>query len=191
MSARFLSILACALITCASIEVLADDASEIKKLIPTATAMSSKDFLAMATSPNAPQESDFKDKPLTLMLFSLQVTPEDTDEQKLEFQYLDEGGFIKPSALAEETYRGIKVGKLFIPSAPRTMVHANRITEFTYKVDGDKATGRFHFRVPKLYRGQVDYVAKRTDEKWQIVELQMPARGIDLVRNDDGKWSKK
>ena len=88
-------------------------------------------------------------------------------------------------------YRVVKVGNLTIPRGPVTFIHADRITDCSCKVDGDQATGTVTFKVPKLYQGKVDYMARRTDDKWQIVEFAMPGRDIHVVRGDDGKWKKK
>jgi len=88
-------------------------------------------------------------------------------------------------------YRVVKVGNLTIPRGPVTFIHADRITDCSCKVDGDQATGTVTFKVPKLYQGKVDYMARRTDDKWQIVEFTMPGRDIHVVRGDDGNWKKK
>ena len=71
------------------------------------------------------------------------------------------------------------------------MIHADRITRFTCKVDGDKATGVADFEVPTLYQGRVHYAAECVDNNWQITDLEMPGRDIHIVRGDDGKWNPK
>jgi hypothetical protein len=71
------------------------------------------------------------------------------------------------------------------------MIHADRITDCTCTVDGDTATGTVSFMVPKLYQGQVNYVARRREGKWKIEEFIMPLHKIHIAVADNGKWVQK
>ena len=73
---------------------------------------------------------------------------------------------------------------------PVTMIHADRIQEVTCKVDGDTARGTIKYEVPKLYAGQVDYVARKSDDRWTITEFHLPAHDIHLSRSESGAWRK-
>jgi len=169
----------------------ADDAEEIRKLVPSAAAMSLEDFDRLATSATAPKDSDVEDKSLTLMALTLRVTADEDQKALGQFRFLNTDT-PKPSTLAKELTRNVKrVAGLRIPLGPVTFIHADRITNFTCEIDGRKATGTVSFKVPELYQGKVDYVARRTDGKWQITEFLMPARGIYIVRGKDGKWRRK
>jgi hypothetical protein len=167
----------------------ADDLKEIRNLIPAAAAMTLGDMDKLATSTTPPKPSDVESKTLTLMLFSLKGG--DDEKAKKEFRYLTER-IPKPSQLAMEINRFVKGrGKIRFALGPVTMIHADRITDVTCKVDGDMATGTVSFKVPSLYEGKADYVARRKAGKWQITEFKLPANKVHIVRDDKGVWRKK
>ena len=84
----------------------------------------------------------------------------------------------------------VKKGEKVAPQGPVTFLHADRITGCTCEVNGDTAKGTVSFEVPELYRGKVDYAAKRKDGTWQIQEFIMSAYDIHVIRNEEGKWQK-
>ena len=164
-----------------------DDTAEIKALIPAATAMSRQDFDKLARSPEAPTVEQAEEKSLTLLLMTLK--PLDEPQATEAFSYV---GMPQPAKLAREVSReGIAIGAFRMPTGPTTMIHADRITQFTCDVQGNRATGTVTFQVPTLYQGKVDYVAARADGKWAISELAVPAYKIRLIRDKDGKWATK
>lgn len=167
---------------------MADAIAEIKALVPKASAMRKADFDRLATSPTSPKSSDFKDKSLTLMLFALR--PKDDEQARKEFRFLGQRP-PKAAAVGKEMYRTLGMGRLRVLAAPITMIHANRITDVTCKIEGEVARGTISFHVPKLYEGRVDYVARRAGGKWRIEELLMPAYGIHIVRTKDNLWQEK
>lgn len=112
------------------------------------------------------------------------------DERKEQFQFLTQR-IPKAARLLQEFCRGVGSGENFQPQGPVTFLHADRITDCSCEVNGDTATGTVSFEVPELYRGNVDYVATRVGEVWEIQEFIMSAYHIHLVRNADGKWEKK
>jgi len=172
---------------------LADDAEEIRKLIPFASAMKLADLDRLAMSPTSPKESDVEDKSLTLMAISVRVTADEDEKAREQFRFLGEPGAVaKPSELAKELTRYVVgKGRFRVALGPVTFIQADRITDFTCKIDGEAATGTVSFEVPKLYAGKADYVARRTGGKWQITEFLMPGRGIHIVRGEDGKWRRE
>lgn len=158
---------------------IADDAAEIQKLIPAASAMAKADFDKLAMSDVPLKASDLDEQSLTLLLF---LTPCFDDAAKREqFRYF---GCPKPSILAAEMRR--KPG-----FAPITMIHANRITGITCDVKDDTARGVVSFEVPKLYAGKVHYVARKQDGKWRIEEFALPAYNIQVAHGQSGKWEQK
>jgi hypothetical protein len=166
-----------------------DDAARIRELVPAASAMARQDMDKLARSPTAPKASDLEEKSLTLMLFTLK--PKDTEEAKQQFRFLTEGT-PKPTAIAREIYRvAMRVGNVSLLKGPVTFVNADRITDFTCEVDGDTAEGSVSFKVPELYQGKVDYVARRKEDEWQIEEFVMSTYDIHLVRNTEGTWEEK
>jgi len=168
---------------------LADDAEEIRKLVPFASSMKLADLDRLAMSPTSPKESDVEDKSLTLMFLTFPMT---TDEKSREqFRFLTDA-MPKPTDLVKELTRHVVgKGRFRVALGPVTFVQADRITDFTCKIGGERATGTVSFEVPKLYKGKADYVARRTDGKWQIGEFMMPGRGVHIVRGEDGKWGRK
>jgi hypothetical protein len=170
---------------------VADDAAEIKALIPAASAMSLADFDKLATSETGPDPAAVEDKTLTLMLLALRV--QEGEAAKTQFRFLGaEGAYPPPQKLAQEITRFVRrVGGVRVATGPVTMIQSDRITDCTSRVDGDQATGTVSFRVPDLYEGQVDYVARRREGKWRIEEFSMKAYGVHIVRGEDGKWKQK
>jgi hypothetical protein len=165
----------------------ADDAGEIRKLVPAAAAMPRDDLKKLATS-DAPMPADFESQNLTLTLLSLPLT----DDKRLlaEFRYLGDGP-PRPSKLAAEISRQVGAGSFSVPLGPATMIHADRIKDVTCKVAGDAARGTIKFEVPELYAGQIDYLARKADDRWQIVEFHLPARDIHLALDERGVWKRK
>lgn len=73
---------------------------------------------------------------------------------------------------------------------PRTIVHADRITELECKSDNESGTGTFSFSVPNLYRGKIGFRAFKEESGWVISEFHLPAYRVHLIR-DGVKWNVK
>ncbi len=165
----------------------AESAAEIRGLIPKAAAMAREEFEKLARSATAPRTSDLENKSLSFVLFTLR--PKEHADAKEQFQFLKSAP--KPSDIAKEVYRvGMRIGRFTLLHGPVTFIHADRITDFTCNVTGDMAKGTVSFKVPDLYQGKVDYVAKRKDGKWKIEQFMLPAYDIHIVRNAEGTWGK-
>lgn len=163
-----------------------------RRLIPQATAIDTKTFERIARSPTAPTPDDFKEKSLSVVLFSLKVDELKPDSE--QFQFLTER-YPRAKDLAEEMYHSIGGGNFRVVIAPVTMIHANRIKNLKVKVDGGKAEGSFEFLVPKLYKGKADFSAKQSKDKagkpnWTITEFRMPEYKIVVRRDKSGKWER-
>ena len=164
---------------------VAEDAKQIRQLIPAAAAMSKADMEKLATS-EAPSYDDIEDKSFTLQVLAMKLNKDRSDEQVEEFQMLTETP--KPSDLAAEMYRVRRIGQLKIPLGPVTAIHPERITDFTCDVKEDTARGTVSFKVPELYQGKVSYVARKKGDKWRVEEFLLPAHKIHIARGDDGRW---
>jgi sugar lactone lactonase YvrE len=152
----------------------------IRKLIPAATAMKRSDFMELATSGAAPNAETVAEKTLTLMMLaSVGFGNKDMTQSAVEELSMTSTGMVDPAKLAQEIVSG----------RVTTMIKQNRIQDIHCVVAGDSAVGWFSFEVPNLYQGKAHYSATRTDSSWKITELSMPARGVFLKLNDDGKWS--
>jgi len=168
-------------------------AAQIQRLIPRAAGMPAAVFEKIARMSRMPRPSDFDDQPLTIVL--LFSPPARSEAARKEFRYLDTAGLPKPAKLAQEiagsrwATRSKIARALLRPYA--TMIHANRITSVTCKVEGDRATGAVSFRVPELYEGRIPYVARRKGEAWQIVEFRLPGHGFRVLRDAKGKWKRE
>ena len=162
-----------------------DNTAAIRALIPSASAMMHADYERLASA-SAPRPSSVEDRSLTLMLLALEVRSDDEKAEE-QFRYLTDR-YPSPSDLSREAYRTRRHGKRSILLAPVTFIHEDRITDFVCKVDGDVATGTVSFRVPELYEGKVDFVARRFRQGWGILEFRMPAYGIHIVRTKHGLW---
>ncbi len=168
---------------------LADDPSpspqeQIRKLVPTATAMRREDFEKIARAPR-PTKDSVKEQSLTWVLFSLDLK----GKKSLQFRYLTEPA-PHPSELANEVYRQIGSGRFAVLTAPVTMIQANRITKLTCQVQDDSAQGKISFRVPKLYAGEVDYVAEKRESGWVITDFTMSDFDVHIRRHEDGRWKR-
>jgi hypothetical protein len=113
------------------------------------------------------------------------------EKGKPHFRLLGQGQAAKPSSLADELARQVRIGPVRVPTPYATAIHADRITDFSCTVEGDRATGTVAFRVPKLYEGDVEYVARRTAEGWRVEAFGLPRAGLRVVRTAKGLWKMK
>ena len=67
----------------------ADDAAEIRKLVPAASAMSKADFEKLAYSETAPKASDVEEKSLTFLLLTAKMR--DDAKAREQFRFLPKG----------------------------------------------------------------------------------------------------
>ncbi len=154
------------------------DESEILGLIPEAAAMPHKDFIDLATNDVTPTPDKYTNKSLTLELLALRITPDDNAQSRQEFDFTE--AVPDPAELAREINRG---------AGNPTFIKANRITGARIHIEGDRAKGTCSFEVPATYKGRVNFEASKSDDAWKIVEFSMPARGIKINLDKNGKWS--
>lgn len=129
---------------------------------------------------------DHDDHSLTFSLINL-VIKDDTIENE-SFKFVDPRP--RQTDVAEELCRLRHHGKRNILMAPVTFIHADRITSFDCKIEGDAATGAVSFEVPDMYKGKAEFVAAKVNDQWRITEFRLPARDIHLKQGDEGKWEK-
>ena len=165
------------------------DADQIRWLIPQASAMATAEFdrIARATIVRECPNPEFPNPSLTCVLISRKW-----GDPGLPKHLRWTGEVVKPSDLAKENHRAIPFlsGRNISFPPYATLLHADRITEFTCDVKGDTATGAVSFRVPELYEGNVDYVALRKEGRWRIEEFLLPGLSLKVVRQGTatGTW---
>ncbi len=182
-------VLGCLLLTTIDLlqaeETKSDAEETLRRLIPHASAMDRATFEKMAKPNETPTKESFNDRSLTAELLVLDY--DQVQKSKGDFRYLTKGP-PPPNLLAKEMYRSIGVGKNRVPTAPVTLIHANRITKYEVTIEGTQATGDFEFRVPELCEGQAEFAAEKFDTGWQIVEFRMPGLGLAIRRDEAGSW---
>ena len=154
---------------------------QIKKLVPVATAMSKVDFMKLAQS-SSPRAGMVPAVSLSMELMKAPIDANSTEEMIKEFGFA-KGTVPKPSKMAQEYIRPIEGSPDLV-----TAVHFDRITKQTVSISDGVAKGMITYSVPKLYSGQFNYEAKSEQGKWRIVRITMPARKVDLIRDEDGNW---
>ena len=158
-----------------------------RKLIPAATAIDRKEFEAISRSPNAPTVKSFSEHSLTAALMLHKIRPSEGKSAE-QFRYLNDGA-PRPIKIVQEMYRPVGAGNIVLFVPPVTMIHSERITWCEATVEGKTARGSFDFRVPDLYEGSADFVAKKMDEGgWQMIEFQMKTIGVHVKRDTEEKW---
>ena len=123
----------------------AEAAEAIRALIPAAAGIQNAVMERIAASPTAPTPDSFESKTLTTMLFTYEAGPSGLNKgQAEEFRFLMPKP--KPTVLAGESGRTQQLGYF-------SMIQPDRITDFTCRVDEDRAEGVVSFTVPELYEG--------------------------------------
>lgn len=175
------------------------DADAIRALIPRAAGLTDEEFSEWmeeldvvsrsATTPK-PAEIEFASRQKSLTVILYVGRPGFFGEGQSQFQYLKPE--VAPASAMVAEMRRKSPGDVSSRDDPGgvTLIHADRITDFTCEIEGDTATGTVSFEVPELYRGKVDYMAHRNDGKWRITEFSMPAFAVRLVCDKKGIWSK-
>lgn len=161
--------------------VWAEDERDIRALIPAAAAIPRSD-LEKLLNVNGLDPDKIENRTLTLVL-GLGTTPRRDRDAQRQFRHLV--ARLSPLQLTRE------LGRLSgnRPNSVITMIHADRITEFTCEIDGESATGEVAFQAPELFAGRVEYVALKEDDRWRITEFLVPAYEIHLQREEDGTWA--
>lgn len=162
----------------------AKPAAQIRKLVPSAAGMSRAAFENLARAAAPPRLEQFENQSLTAFLLHRDFAGKKPERKHLRWTNT---GPANPASLANEIARPAPKW-LAALAPPATVIHADRITKLTCTVDGDRATGTVWFRVPDLYEGDVDYVARWHGEAWGITEFLLPGYKARLVRNDKGLW---
>ena len=69
-----------------------------------------------------------------------------------------------------------------------SLIRPEYITGLTREIKGDTITGTVAFEVKNAYRGKVNYIARRAERRWRIVEFRLPVRGSGTRLGADGMW---
>lgn len=158
---------------------------DLKKLLARAAGVDARVMEKIATSPMQPTFSDFESQTLTAIVLALPGAKEGASKKKEQFRY---EGPVKPKDLFAEIYRSKGFGPLRIKPDFATILQEDRITDIRERRDGDDLRGTVSFRVPRMYAGKVDFVARPSGDSWRIVEFSLPAYGIRTRLDPTGKW---
>jgi len=72
-----------------------------------------------------------------------------------------------------------------------TMLQPEFITECVCSnVSESKAVGTVKFEAKGLYRGKVEFTARKRDGAWRIEEFRLPGYAMQVRLGSDGKWKK-
>jgi hypothetical protein len=171
-----------------SLSACADDAGQIKQLIPSATAILRRDYDKML-SRGMKKLSDLDQPSLTAVLLTTGPKPNESKEATEEFQAVDRHA-LRASRIATDMFR--QPGESAKGDSDAiTWIHSDRITDFTCVPSGDVAKGTVSWQLLDQVKGKFDYAARRKEAVWQITEIQMAAHGVHLVRDDQGKWKQR
>jgi hypothetical protein len=155
-------------------------ATAIRRLIPPAAGCRAEVVCTIARSPTTPKPQDImKDLGLSMIVLTYRIPPPGMYAAHAEEFRFD--ALPRPSKLAEELLRNRYLGYY-------SMIHLDRITDFTCDVQGETAKGSVSFKVPRLYEGKVQYLAERVEGRWRIKELHLPIHRWRFVRTEDGQW---
>jgi hypothetical protein len=158
---------------------------DLKKLLARAAGVDAKVMEKIATSPLQPTFSDFESQTLTAIVLALPGAREGDSDKKDQFRY---EGLVKPKDLLAEIYRIKGLGPFQIKPDFATILQEDRITDIRERRDGDDLRGTVSFRVPRMYAGKADFVARASGDSWRIVEFSLPAYGIRTRLDATGKW---
>lgn len=152
-------------------------AKYLRGLIPEAASISYAEFRKLTNDPN-PNAVD--NQSFSMVFLTLPDAKDDAEEEELEI--LAES--LRPSDLASVMSRSRSKGYA-------TLIQPEFIDEC--KIDltrGDEETvyGHVEFWAPKLYKGNVEFRARKLEGEWKIDQFLLPIRKIRVELNDEGVW---
>jgi hypothetical protein len=157
-------------------------AATIRRLIPAAAGSRADVLYVIAQSPTTPKPAELLvDSALSSIVLMYRIHPPGVYEANAEEFRFEAPTTPKPSGLVRELFRGKYLGYY-------SMIHADRIADFTCEVDDETARGSVSFQVPGQWAGKVQYAAERVDGRWRITEFQMPIHRWRFVRTETGRW---
>lgn len=166
-----------------------ETAALIRRAFQTAAGMSLEDMATLASAETTPKMDALADQ--SLALFWLAWVPPMADDGKRfpdrnrEMRMLlDPSLGLKPAELAESMHQTVPLGYSIL-------VKWENVTRVTSQVTNDEARGMVAFHVPDCVAGQVQYIARRKEGRWEITEFALPAHGIRLSRAPTGGWSRR
>ena len=148
-------------------------AERVKALIPEASSSPNADWKALSSAGVAPTVEHMQNQSLSMVLMSLPGLPE--HKQTFEMESAEVGKVA--AAISKSEAKGY-----------RTFLQPEFITECRCSVDKDRATGTVAFRAEGLYRGKVEFTARRAEGDWRIEEFRLPGYDLRVHRGADGKW---
>ena len=156
-------------------------ATTIRRLIPAAAGCRAEILSAIARSESTPKPWDvMKEIALSAIVLNYRIPPPGMYQAHAE-EFRFDRTLPHPSELIRELLRNQYLGYY-------SMIHLDRITDFTCDVEGQTAKGSVSFKVPRLYEGKVQYLAERVEGCWRIKEFHLPTHRWRFVRTDAGEW---
>lgn len=152
---------------------------EIAATAPEASAISAADWKAVGSSETTPKRDDFENQPLAWLILTLRMPDEVTEAHAAEFKFKEEG-LPSPNRIAE-AFQPTRLTRLITPLQP------SYIKSVTARVQGDTATGDIAVDM-ELYTAKIAYTAKKSGDKWKIVEFRLPAWKVKTTLGEDGNW---
>jgi hypothetical protein len=62
------------------------------------------------------------------------------------------------------------------------------ITALQYEVSKNFIVGTVSYHRPEVWEGRTDFVMRKTEGEWRVVEFHMPVRGVRTVLTSEGVW---
>jgi hypothetical protein len=149
----------------------------IKALIPEASSIANADLQRLQEGWAGVEQME--NQSLTLVLMSPTEPMADAGAARRDFEVLSDDRDKVRGAPHKSQAKGYG-----------TLIQPEFITDFECRVKGDTATGVVAFQAETLYRGQVEYRARRTAQGWQVDEFRLPGARLKVTRGADGKWQK-
>jgi hypothetical protein len=150
-------------------------AERIKLLIPEASSSPVADWQALsaAAAGGVPKVENMRNQSLSMVLMSL--TGSAKHKETFEVETIEVGKVA--AAIYQSKAKGYG-----------TLLQPDFITECKCSVDAGKATGTVAFRAEGLYRGKVEFTARRAGGDWRVEEFRLPGYNVRVRRENDGKW---
>lgn len=150
----------------------------LQAALPEAAAMRPADFDRILQSTELPSLDSFDSHPFSLLLLYADPQAVDASEAVREFNIAHRPD---PQQLAA-VYRESASQGYFSALQPQ------RLVSFECSVSGQHAHGTATFALVDRVYVSLQFTAEQQCEQWQVQQLEMPAWGLQSVRQADGRW---
>ncbi|MEM7560319.1 MAG: hypothetical protein AAF394_14460, partial [Planctomycetota bacterium] len=70
-----------------------------------------------------------------------------------------------------------------------SLIHPEDIESYEVNRQGQQIKGRFHFRVPQICAGQVEFIGEIDGAEMRVLEFSLPHYRVRVARNKQGLWT--